>query len=190
MAGTSVLIAGRPLPLLSVSEDRIDGILPYDIPVNTRHQLIVQRGTSTTLPEPITVAPAGPAIFTKDGTGRGQGMIYAVSADGNQTLADTASPVKAGEQILIECTGLGAVDRPSPAGTAAPETPAAQTVNAVTVTIGGVAARVTFAGLAPGSTGRYQIKAVAPAGVAVGDAVPVQVTVAGQASAPVTIAIM
>src|SRR6185369_14888781 len=91
--------------------------------------------------------------------------------------------------ILIECTGLGAVDRPAPAGTAAPETPAAQTVNEVTVTIGGVAARVTFAGLAPGSTGRYQIRAIAPPGVSLGDAVSVQVTVAGQSSVPFTMSI-
>jgi len=189
IAGTSVTVAGRLLPLLSISEDRIDAVFPDDIAVNTLHQLIVQKGNSATVPEPMTAAAAGPAIFTKDGAGQGQGMIFTVSAGGTKTLADPGAPAKAGDSIVIECTGLGAVDRPAPAGTAAPDAPAAQIMNRATVTIGGVAANITFAGLEPGATGLYQIKAIVPAGVPPGDAVLVQVTVAGQTSPAVTMAI-
>jgi len=157
--------------------------------LDTLHQLIVQKGNSTTLPEPMTAASAGPAIFTKDGAGHGQGMIFTVSAGGTKTLADPSAPARAGDSIVIECTGLGAVDRPAPAGTAAPDAPAAQTMNRATVTIGGVRAEITFASLEPGATGLYQIKATVPAGAPPGDLAPVQVTVAGQTSPVVTMAI-
>ena len=70
--------------------------IPYDIPVNTLHQLIVQRGASSTIPEPVTVAAAAPGIFTKDGSGQAQGMIYAAGSGGPQTLAEPATPSRWG----------------------------------------------------------------------------------------------
>lgn len=86
---------------------------------------------------------------------------------------ETERPLRGAYNGVIqdECTGLGAV------------------VNAVAVTIGGVNTTVTFAGLVPGSTGLYQIGATVPSGVASGDAVPVQITVAGQTGPAVTMAI-
>jgi uncharacterized protein (TIGR03437 family) len=189
LGGTSVLMAGRELPLVRVSGDRIDAIIPYDVPANTQHQLIVQTGSSTTTPEPVTVAPAQPAIFTADKTGSGQGQIYVVTADGPPALADASHPVKAGDTILIQCAGLGAVDPPVNAGTSSPDSPPSRTVNAVSVKIGGVDATVSFAGLAPGSTGVYQVNVTVPQGVTAGAAVPVVLSVAGQISPPVTITV-
>jgi len=43
--------------------------------------------------------------------------------------------------------------------------------------------------LAPGQVGLYEVRAIAPADAAAGDAVPVTLTVAGQTSPPVTMAI-
>jgi len=62
-------------------------------------------------------------------------------------------------------------------------------VNEVGVTIGGQAAPVTFSGLTPGYAGLYQVNAVVPSGITTGDAVPVVLSVAGQTSPPVTIAV-
>src|SRR5450432_2538794 len=107
LAGTSVLIAGRPAPLVSVSDGRIDAIVPYDVPPNTQHQVIVQKGAVATVPETVTVAPAQPAVFTQDKSGTGQASVYAVRDDGTQVLADGANPVTPGDSIVIECAGLG-----------------------------------------------------------------------------------
>ena len=82
---------------------------------------------------------------------------------------------------MIFCEGLGAVTPAIDAGTPAPAFSNVRTVNAATVTIGGVSAPVSFAGLAPGFVGLYQINAMVPAGVS-GDALPVVVTVAGRSS--------
>ena len=58
------------------------------------------------------------------------------------------------------------------------------------MTIGGVAAtNLIYSGLAPGLVGLYQLNVQVPAGVAAGDAVEVVVTVGGNASNPVTIAV-
>ena len=57
-----------------------------------------------------------------------------------------------------------------------------RTVDALTVTIGGVPAAVSFSGLTPGSTALYQANVTVPSGVANGDAVPVVLTISGQDS--------
>lgn len=57
------------------------------------------------------------------------------------------------------------------------------------MTIGGKRAQVQFAGLTPGFAGLYQINAVVPAGVTPGNDVSLQLTIAGQSSPVVTIAV-
>jgi len=59
----------------------------------------------------------------------------------------------------------------------------------VKVTVGGVEVAVSFAGLVPGFTGLYQVNAVVPEGLAGSDAAPAVVSVAGQQSAAVTMAV-
>ena len=62
LGGTEVLIAGRLMPLVSVSESRIDAIVPFDVEINTTHQILVQRGLTISQPVSIDVAAAQPAI--------------------------------------------------------------------------------------------------------------------------------
>ena len=54
------------------------------------------------------------------------------------------------------------------AGVASPASPPARAVQTPRLQIGGRDAPVTFAGLAPGFAGVYQVNAVVPAGVAPG----------------------
>lgn len=185
LAGTAVTVAGRPVPLFSASDGLIKGILPYDIQANTRLQLLVKRQTTLAIPELITIAPAQPAIFTKDDTGKGQGRVL----DAQWKYVEPGNPATSGDAIVIYCAGLGAVDPPVAAGLAAPGAPPSRTVSPVVLTIGDVPATITFSGLLPNSTGVYQVNAIMPPGVSPGDAVPVVLTVEGQSSLPVTIAV-
>jgi uncharacterized protein (TIGR03437 family) len=147
----------------------------------------VQYGNTLSLPQSLVVAQAEPGIFTANEQGTGQGSI--TKSDG-VTVAQPGTPANIGETIVIYCTGLGLVTPSVKEGTAAPSTPPlATTVNPVTVTIGGQAAQVSFSGLAPGYAGLYQVNAVVPAGITVGNAVPVVLSVAGQTSPPATIAV-
>lgn len=185
---TKVVLGGQTLPLLFASAGQINAQVPYGIAANTEHQLVVQRGNSFTVPEPVTVAAAQPAIFTLDQSGTGQGLVFAATEAG-LVLAEPATPAKAGDVVVIWCAGLGEVDQPVMAGEGAPSSPPAITADPVTVTIGGINATVQFAGLAPGFTGLYQVNAVVPEGVQSGDDVAVVLTVAGQSSPPVTVAL-
>ena len=183
-----MLLGGQSLPLLFSSAGQINAMIPYDIAVNTQHQLVVQRGTTSTVPEPVTVALAQPAVFTLNQSGQGQGLVFVATAT-TQVLADTANPAKAGDVVVIWCSGLGGVTQPVVAGDAAPASPLARTLDEVSVNIGGQNAPVQFAGLAPGFAGLYQVNAVIPEGIQPGDAVDVFLNVAGQTSPLVTIAV-
>jgi len=185
---TSVLVAGRELPLLAVGEGRIDAQLPYDIGLNALHQLLVRRGPVYTAPGTFVIAPSQPAIFTADKSGKGQGAIFGTDSNGTRFLAQPSSPVGPGDSIAIQCAGLGAVDPPIAAGTVPSGTPLPKTVNRVTVTIGGVESDVTSAGLTADSPGLYEILATVPRGVS-GASVEVGVSVAGQVSSTVTMSV-
>ena len=190
LAGTSITLAGRPLPMLFASERQINAMVPYGIAINTRHHLLVRRGTTISQPIPLSVAAAQPAIFlTRPGMST-QGHVYRFVDDATQILAAPGDPVGADDVLIIYASGLGAVDPPVDAGLEAPgQEPFARTVNRVKVTIGDVRAKVFFSGLAPGFTGLYQVNAFVPEGVASGEAVPVVLEVANQVSQPVTIAV-
>lgn len=185
LSGTLVAIGGRPLPLLYASDAQINAMIPYDIAVNTQQQIVVRRGSSYTVPATVTLAAATPAVFTKDKTGKGQGVVL----DAQNRFVEPGNAAKAGDGIVIFCEGLGTVDPSIAAGNAAPLSPLARTVNPVSLTIGGVAAQVFFAGLTPNFAGLFQVNALVPDGIAAGDAVPVVLTAAGVSSVPVTMAI-
>jgi uncharacterized protein (TIGR03437 family) len=187
LSGTQVLLGNQPLPILYTNTGQLNVQVPYGVPINTQSQLTVQHGSTLSLPQSLVVAPAQPGIFTVNQTGKGQGSI--VKSDG-VTLVEPGTPATAGDTIVIYCTGLGAVTPAVKEGSPAPSTPPlSTTVNTVTVTIGGQQAAVAFSGLAPGFAGLYQINVVVPSGITPGNAVPVVLTIAGQTSPPVTIAI-
>ncbi len=186
---TQAALAGRALPLQFAADGQINAIVPYDVPVNTTLQLVVSNGPALSVPEPVIVASAQPAVFTKDLSGKGAGIVVGVKADQTQFLVDASHPLNPGDVAVIYCAGLGPVDPAVQAGTAASLTVLSSTTNTVTVSMGGQSARVLFAGLAPGYAGLYQVNALVPAGIPAANDVPLVLTAAGQQSTPVTIAV-
>jgi uncharacterized protein (TIGR03437 family) len=182
----SVSAGGILIPLLFVSPSQINAVLPYSIPINSTIQILVQRCGLPSTPMSAIVAASNPAIFTTAQNGKGQGII--VYPDG--TLNGPSLPAPVDHIVTIYCQGLGATSPAVTAGQAAPvSSPLAVTSNPVTITIGGVPSPVLFAGLTPGFAGLYQVNTQIPSGAPAGDQVPVVLTVAGQSSPPVTIAI-
>jgi uncharacterized protein (TIGR03437 family) len=187
LGATQVVLGGRPLPLQFAGDGQVNAVIPYDVPPNTTQQLIVTNGPALSVPEPVVIASAQPAVFAQ---GDGSGVVFDVKPGQTaQVLVDANHPMSAGDAIVIYCAGLGAVEPPVAAGSAAPSSPPATTTNPVKVTIGGQTAQVFFGGLVGGFAGLYQVNAYVPKGITPGDAVPLVLTVAGFESAPVTVAV-
>jgi uncharacterized protein (TIGR03437 family) len=176
------------VPLLYASPTQINFQIPWEVAGSSQLTLKVD-----SISIPLTLAPTAPAIFALNSQGTGPGAIQ-ISNTGifAQPVGSVPSvqsrPASAGESISIYATGLGALTSPPPAD----GTPAGNhsTIAATaTVSIGGITVTPTFAGLAPGFAGLYQVDAPVPAGVALGGTVPVTITVGGMVSNVVTIAV-
>jgi uncharacterized protein (TIGR03437 family) len=185
----TLLLGGRPLPLVFTSAGQINVQIPYDIPPGTIQQIIAQHGTKLSVPQPVSIRSSEPAIFSTDSSGAGQGHIYVITSSGQQLLANASNPATAGDVLVIYCTGLGNVSPAVTAGTAVPSDALRNTVGQTTLTIGGVNAAVAFAGLTPGLTGLYQVNVTVPAGVTAGNQVPVVLAVDGEPAPPVSMAV-
>lgn len=182
---TTVTLGGRILPLKYASGGQINAVVPFSVPLDTPLGMLIRRGNSLSVPENVVVTNSQPGIFTRDQSGRGQGLIV----NANFQIMDASNPGKSGEAAVIFSTGLGKVRDPIEAGEAAPSNPLARAEMPVSVTVGNVPAEVIYAGLAPGFAGLYQVNIVLPLNVPVGEAIPVVLTAGSRSSSPVTISI-
>jgi uncharacterized protein (TIGR03437 family) len=189
LGGAQVLLGGEAMPLQVVTPTQINAVVPFDAPVGTTTQLIVEQNGAYAMPQTVVLASAQPGVFTENQSGTGAGVIVVIKPDGTQFVNTPSNPASAGDALVIYCTGLGAVTPPVPTGSAASLTTLSHAANSVTVTVGGQSAQVLFAGLAPGFVGLYQVNAVVPSGVAAGPNVPIVMSASGSASVPVTVAI-
>jgi uncharacterized protein (TIGR03437 family) len=184
LQGASVYLGGLSLPLSYVSPGQINAQVPCGIPTNSEQNLVVVNGAAESSTANVAVSAAQPAVFTLSQQGSGQAAAFWTTSAGVYVAADTNNPVSAGNVIEIYCTGLGAVSPKVEEGTTSPADPLSWTALPVSVTIGGAAAKVQFAGLTPGGIGLYQVNVAVPAGLPPGDSVPLLISVGGQASQP------
>jgi len=150
LGGITLTIGGINAPLFYSGSGQVNAQLPFEIPANSLTQIVARAISGSTesgaVPEPVTISAAHPGIFTTNGT---QGAILNVS----YRLITASNPANPGDVIQIYCTGLGATNPPSVTGQAAVSGVA---VIQPTVTVGGLAAGLQYAGVAPGFVGLYQ----------------------------------
>jgi uncharacterized protein (TIGR03437 family) len=174
-----VQINGEYMPLLYVASGQVSFQCPKLDP-GTPMSLVVEGNTGLSAPLSSTMQFATPGIFSLDASGRGQGAILIANTP---NLAMTpvngipSHPATPGGFISIYATGLGATNIAVPLGTASPVQPLAQATAPVEVFVDGQKAEVTFAGLAPGFIGLYQVDAQLPSSVTLGPIVPLQIAV-------------
>ena len=190
LAGTEVLYAGDFLPLLYSNSGTILAIVPYDLTPNAQYELIVSRGGAISGPVAVSVAAAQPAILQIGASNAGvaQNLWSLLTAGTPPASAAPATPLIPGSNLVIYCTGLGAISQPLSPGTPPPATPVT-TANPVSVSLGGENVPVMFAGLSPGYPGIYQIEVTVPSDAGIGNSVPLTVSVAGQTSVAVNVSV-
>jgi len=170
LGNVKVLIDNVAAPLSYVSPTQINLLVPAGIPETAGSivQIQVVNGTSTSNTVTDFVYQSTAGVFSDSANGLG----YAAALhNADFSLVTTSNPAQAGETVDIFLTGLGDVFPSPPDGVAGPSPPAQQlskTTVTPTAAIGGTAATVAFAGLAPGLAG-YQIDLTVPSGLTAGD---------------------
>jgi uncharacterized protein (TIGR03437 family) len=181
LQGTQVLFDGEAAPLISVQATEILAIAPQDVASKSKVTLAVEnQGAAASAA--LVAAAAVPGIFVSSGT-----QAAAINEDGSLN-GGAADPAPVGSILALFLTGAGVTNPPTTDGLL-PGLPLPQLALPVTVTVGGAAAEVLYAGSALGLPGLAQVNIRVPA-VAKSGAVPIQVAVGGiSRNQAVTIAI-
>jgi uncharacterized protein (TIGR03437 family) len=168
LLGTKVLVQDPslpdpiPAPLYFVSPGQINFQIPFEVQrPNISVSVFTPQGTSNAIS--INLYPMAPGLFSQTADGKGMALVF----DPNFNLL-TATP-KLGSTAVFYAAGLGATTPAATSGIGGSGTlPLNQVAAPFDVYIGGSKATVSWAGLAPGFAGVYQVNVV-PSGEAVGD---------------------
>jgi uncharacterized protein (TIGR03437 family) len=157
LGGVSVTVGGIAAPLYYVSPGQINFQVPYGVPLGSA-VLAVTNGSQSGQ-RTLTIAAVAPGIFTASGDGNSSNALVVHASDYSRVTA--SNPAHAGEYLAMFCTGLGATDPPATAGQAAQAT--GLLADYFFVDIAGREDMPTYAGLAPGYAGLYQVNFQVPA---------------------------
>jgi uncharacterized protein (TIGR03437 family) len=164
LGGVEVTINGVQAPVDYVSPGQLNVIVPAQDPYSLAQiQVINDIGSSKVVTVPLN--PTAPGVYENP-----SGGVYAAAIDSTSgQLVTPATPAQPGDILEVFATGLGIVSPPVTDGNAPPDSPLSYTYSTVTADVDGVTATVSFAGLAPGLAGLYQINVQIPSTTTAGD---------------------
>ena len=178
-AASCLLANGVPVPVLNWSPVLITAQLPFDLAGSVLVTAYAPQGASNDVA--LDLRTTAPAIFRNGSAGPLTGLP-AVVRESNGQLTTPSNPLHGGDRVVIYAGGLGRTSPPVAAGVAAPSSPLSAAVTLPQVRLGGIGVEVLWAGLAPGTTGVYQINARLPGTVPTGTSVPLSITSAGMST--------
>ncbi len=186
LGGTRVLFGDSAASLLFAAPGQINALAPAGLAGRNTVALRVLQEEQQIAGATLEIAPASPAIFTINATGRGAGAI--LNQDG--TINAPANPADRGSLVTVFATGAGLMDPPGTEGHAVlPPFPAP--LLPVRVQIDGFDAAIQYAGAAPGLvSGILQVNCQVPHQAKSGSAVRIVLMIGGIPSPPeVTVAV-
>lgn len=188
LGNTVVTFDGISAPLIYVSANQINAIVPYEVAGRAVTNIVVQRATVNSTAVSVRVTDTVPAIFSASQGAGGQGAIL----NANNTLNSSSNPAAKGSAVAIYATGEGQLIPGGVTGSVTSGTGFTfpKPVASVSVTVGGVPAAIQYAGSAPSLvSGVLQVNVVIPQGVPSGNQ-PVVLTIGNNSSlSNVTVAV-
>ena len=170
-----VLLDGQSVEILYTGPTQLNFVVPPTAIPNASALLQISSGSNLLLATPLQIADASPALFTASQAGTGQASVLNQDYTYNGVAAP-AVPAARGSILMVYGTGFGVAN---PVG----QDGLSWLASAVSATIGGLPAEVTFAGLAPGYTpGLQQINIRIPDGCPTGAAVPIRLQIGGHST--------
>jgi len=190
IGATRVLFDGVAAAIIYASATQVNAVSPYGLAAGATTQVQVEYLGALSSALPVPVQAAHPGLFTADASGQGGGAILNQDFSLNRDL----NPAARGSVVMIYSTGGGATTPPEVDAAITPAPPAPLLLLAtkpVSVTIGGIAAAVSYSGAAPSQiAGLTQVNAQVPDGATPGPKVPVVVTIGTwQSQSGVTMAV-
>jgi uncharacterized protein (TIGR03437 family) len=181
LGGVCVTANQTSVPLFYTSPTQINAQLPAELATGRVTLTVRSRDTARVSSGiAVQVNAAAPGVFTMSAEGRTQAALFHAA---DFTPVTPKNPGKRDKDLILFATGLGRVIPAVASGAAASDKPLSATSQEVTVTIGGHGMIVSYAGLAPGFVGLYQINLRVPGDRVQGDSLPVVVTIGGVSSA-------
>jgi uncharacterized protein (TIGR03437 family) len=178
LAGTTVRVGDRLLPLFFSSPNQINFQLPADLQPGTQTVTVSTQGQAD-VAAVFNIVQDAPGLFPS--LANGQVFAVAVHADGSAVTQD--SPVKPGETITLFGTGFGPTAPARPFGFAVPDGPAYTLTDGVTIQIGSAAALTPSSAYAvAGSVGVDAVQFVLGSDAPSGTNAALTVTINGQTS--------
>ena len=186
LGDVQVLFNGIPAPILAASRNQVNVVVPQGVTPDGTVEIVVTYKGKVSQTVTLPVEPTAPALFTIGGSGFGQSA--ALNQDGS--VNSPSSRARRGGVLTLFGSGFGDWNESIADGTIiGSELPTPKAP--VSVTIGGAAAKVLYAGGAPGLvSGVVQLNVEVPLGILSGDRVTVVVNAGGKTSpGSVTVAI-
>jgi len=174
-ANTRLLFDGTSAPILYAQAGQIDAVVPFEV-AEPATAITLEGSGQSFGPGSMNVFPAVPALFTVDGTGKGQAAV--LNQDGS--VNSTANPAPRGSVISVFLTGAGAMTPAQPDGSFGPlSSPFPIPVLGVGCSVG----QVLYAGAAPGLVaGVVQVNVLLSESITPGNQVPILIYVGNYAS--------
>jgi len=160
VGGVSVSLQGiakqtYPLPLRYVASGQINALIPPDL-ASGSYGLTVKTPAGVSAEFATYVSKLAPAIYTRDASGFGPALVFDVNF---RAVTEIGS-----DPIVLYASGLGPTNPPGTVDGGNTSEPFNRLTVPPFVDIGGAAAQVLFAGLAPGLPGVYQLNVIPAAG--------------------------
>jgi uncharacterized protein (TIGR03437 family) len=173
LANSCITVNGQPIPLIFVSPGQINAQMPFQAVGAETIVVHTPGGTSDNFN--LTVQPTAPAVFMS-GVAGPQTNLPTIIRAANGILATDSNPIKPNDVLVIYVTGLGQTNPAGLTGYPAPGNPLASALAQTSVTLGGMNLPVSYAGLAPGEVGVYQINVTVPGNIPTGLGLPLAIS--------------